>query len=73
MPPYMIFNDATLEALAAALPSNQDEFLAVRGTGETSWERFGPKILEICLMARAAGDVPRPALATRRRAPRRRR
>ncbi len=73
IPPYLILNDATVLALAAALPSSRTEYLAVRGTGETSWERFGPKILEICLMARAAGDVPRPALAVRRRAARRRR
>jgi ATP-dependent DNA helicase RecQ len=30
----------------------------VKGTGESRWERFGPKVVEICLMARAAGHEP---------------
>ncbi len=61
VPPYIIFNDATLLAIATALPINQEEFLRVKGTGESRWERFGAKIREICLVARAAGDAPAPA------------
>jgi ATP-dependent DNA helicase RecQ len=60
VPAYLIFNDATLLALAAALPIDRDEFLAVKGTGEARWERFGPKVVEVSVMARAAGDPPRP-------------
>ncbi len=69
VPPYIIFNDATLYGLAAALPSSREEFLRVKGTGEAKWERFGPKIAQICVMARAAGDVAHPVAvaATRRR------
>jgi ATP-dependent DNA helicase RecQ len=68
LPSYLIFNDATMYALAAALPINRDEFLNVRGAGDATWERFGPKILEICLMARAAGHQPQAvAVAARRR------
>jgi len=58
IPPFIIFNDATLLGLAAALPTDRDTFLAVKGTGESRWERFGPKVVEICLMARAAGHEP---------------
>ncbi|WP_224249717.1 RecQ family ATP-dependent DNA helicase [Hyalangium gracile] len=58
IPPFMIFNDSTLLGLAAALPTDRDSFLAVKGTGESRWERFGPKVVEICLMARAAGHEP---------------
>ena len=61
VPPFIIFNDATLYALAAALPTTKDEFLAVKGTGESRWERFGPRIAQICVMARASGDVPQVA------------
>ena len=61
VPPFIIFNDATLFALAAALPASRDEFMRVKGTGESRWERFGPKILQICVMARANGDVPQVA------------
>jgi len=55
VPPFIVFNDKTLRALATALPATREDFLAVKGTGPTSWERFGPKVVEICLLARAAG------------------
>jgi ATP-dependent DNA helicase RecQ len=60
VPPFIIFNDETLRGLAAALPIDRESFLAVKGTGESRWERFGPKVVEICLMARAAGHQPVP-------------
>jgi ATP-dependent DNA helicase RecQ len=60
VPPFIIFNDETLRGLAAALPIDRDTFLTVKGTGESRWERFGPKVVEICLMARAAGHQPIP-------------
>ncbi|MDP3232533.1 MAG: ATP-dependent DNA helicase RecQ [Myxococcales bacterium] len=60
VPPFIIFNDATLYGLAAALPTTKPEFLRIKGTGEAKWERFGAKITQICLMARAAGDVAQP-------------
>jgi ATP-dependent DNA helicase RecQ len=63
VPPFIIFNDATLFALAAALPTSREEFLEVKGTGEARWERFGPRVCEICLLARAAGDEPQRAQA----------
>ncbi len=66
IPPFIIFNDATLLGLAAALPTDRDSFLAVKGTGESRWERFGPKVVEICLMARAAGHEPVVAAETPR-------
>jgi ATP-dependent DNA helicase RecQ len=49
VPPFILFNDKTLRALATALPRTREDFLAVKGTGPSSWERFGPKVLEICL------------------------
>jgi ATP-dependent DNA helicase RecQ len=58
IPPYIIFPDKTLIALSSALPTDRRGFLAVKGTGESRWTRFGPKVVEICLMARAAGDTP---------------
>jgi ATP-dependent DNA helicase RecQ len=68
VPPFIIFNDATLYALAAALPTSRAEFLRVKGTGESRWERFGPMVTKVCLMARASGDVPQAdAHATRKR------
>lgn len=66
VPPFIVFNDATLYALAAALPTTKEDFMRVKGTGEARWERFGPRIVQICLMARAAGDAPQPVAAGRR-------
>ncbi len=66
-PPFMVFHDETLRGLAAALPIEREAFLAVKGTGEARWERFGPKVVEICLMARAAGHEPVAGGPTRAR------
>jgi ATP-dependent DNA helicase RecQ len=63
VPPFIIFNDATLYGLAASLPTTKSEFVRVKGTGEAKWERFGAKITQICLMAKAAGDVSHPLAA----------
>jgi len=71
VPPFIIFNDATLYALAAALPTTRDEFLRVKGTGESRWERFGPQVAKICLMARASGDAPQLVPAAPRKRSRR--
>jgi ATP-dependent DNA helicase RecQ len=67
VPPFIIFNDATLYALAAALPVSREEFMNVKGTGESRWEKFGPRITQICLTARAAGHVPQVASFVPRR------
>jgi len=64
LPAFIIFNDQTLLALASALPVDRDSFLAVKGTGAARWERFGPKVVEICLLARAAEPGPRQRQAT---------
>ncbi len=58
LPPYLIFNDATLYGLAAALPVTEDEFLRVKGAGPSTWEKFGARVAEISLVARASGHVP---------------
>ncbi len=69
VPPFIIFNDATLYGIAAALPTTRDAFLAVKGTGESRWEKFGAHVSRICVTARAAGDEPQAvASAPTRRA-----
>jgi len=57
VPPFIVFNDKTLRALATALPRNREDFLAVKGTGPTQWERFGPQVVQICQLASAAGPA----------------
>ncbi|MBX5483789.1 MAG: ATP-dependent DNA helicase RecQ [Myxococcaceae bacterium] len=72
VPPYLIFSDKALLAIATALPITREEFLRIKGTGESHWERFGAKVRDVCLMARAAGHQPAPVpLKNARRARRR--
>lgn len=69
VPAFIILNDASLFALAASLPTTRAEFMAVKGMGESRWERFGSRITQICLMARAAGHqnvAPSPRRSTHR-------
>jgi ATP-dependent DNA helicase RecQ len=47
MPPYVIFHDATLAAIAAAPPSTLAELAVVNGVGETKLARYGQQILEV--------------------------
>jgi ATP-dependent DNA helicase RecQ len=63
MPAYLIFSDKTLKAFAAVLPTSREEFLTIKGTGPTRWERFGVKVTSVSAMARAAGEIPRHAEA----------
>jgi ATP-dependent DNA helicase RecQ len=55
VPPYVVFHDATLRELAAALPQDEIEFLAVRGAGPSRWQRYGERVLAITRKARARG------------------
>ena len=45
VPPYVLFNDATLRAMATARPTSREAFLLVKGVGETKADRLGPAFL----------------------------
>ncbi len=47
MPPYVIFHDATLAAIAASPPATLAELALVNGVGETKLARYGQQILEV--------------------------
>jgi ATP-dependent DNA helicase RecQ len=47
VPPYVIFHDATLQAIASAKPANESELGALSGIGEKKLERFGASILKL--------------------------
>ena len=47
VPAYVIFNDATLQAVAAARPGSQRALLTVPGIGPVKAQRFGPDLLRI--------------------------
>jgi ATP-dependent DNA helicase RecQ len=49
VPPYVVFHDATLRALAQALPTDEPTFLAVKGAGPGRWQKYGERV--VCALA----------------------
>jgi ATP-dependent DNA helicase RecQ len=47
VPPYVVFDDRTLRALAAARPASEGALLDVRGIGPAKAERYGPALLRL--------------------------
>ncbi|MCK3655595.1 ATP-dependent DNA helicase RecQ [Pasteurellaceae bacterium Macca] len=47
IPPFVVFNDATLQEMAEFLPTTDSEMLAINGVGERKLERFGPPFLQL--------------------------
>jgi ATP-dependent DNA helicase RecQ len=47
IPPYVIFHDSTLLAMATGKPANEDDMLAISGVGQVKMQRYGLDFLEI--------------------------
>jgi len=47
VPPYVVFHDSTLTAIAAARPRNLDALSTIPGIGAKKLERYGPALLEL--------------------------
>ncbi|MFN3319507.1 MAG: DNA helicase RecQ [Allorhizobium sp.] len=47
VPPYVIFPDTTLVALATERPMDDDEMLGISGIGQSKLERYGDAFLEV--------------------------
>ncbi|MBY5163118.1 ATP-dependent DNA helicase UvrD2 [Salsipaludibacter albus] len=47
MPPYIIFNDRTLKAIAAAAPTSSAELARCHGVGATKLDRYGDDVLAL--------------------------
>lgn len=45
VPAYVVFTDATLEALAEARPGDEDALLAISGIGPDKLARYGADLL----------------------------
>ena len=54
VPPYIIFNDATLRAMAQLRPRTRDEFMAVPGIGEKKYNDFAQRFA--AALAEAPGE-----------------
>ena len=63
VPPYVVFNDATLADLVASWPTTPTELLAVQGIGPTKAERHGTAILALLAdheRPEGSGTAPTP-------------
>jgi ATP-dependent DNA helicase RecQ len=47
VPPYVVFHDSTLAAIAAAQPRDLDALASIGGIGAKKLERYGPALLEL--------------------------
>jgi ATP-dependent DNA helicase RecQ len=47
VPPYVIFHDSTLRAIAEAAPEDLDELAEVSGVGVRKLERYGDDVLQV--------------------------
>ena len=47
VPPYVIFHDVTLEAMAEQQPRTREEFAALPGVGEKKLERYATTFIEV--------------------------
>ncbi len=45
--PFMIFHDSTLKEMAAAFPTNKDDFLTISGVGVKKYESHGEDFIKI--------------------------
>ncbi|MGL5419043.1 MAG: ATP-dependent DNA helicase RecQ [Plesiomonas shigelloides] len=47
IPPYVVFNDATLQEMAEQMPTTARDMLSVNGVGQRKLERFGSPFLHL--------------------------
>ena len=64
VPPYMVFGDATLKALAAQRPSRRETLLQVSGVGEKKADEFGPDLLNVLASYCQANELAMDLAAT---------
>ncbi|UNT93937.1 HRDC domain-containing protein [Allobaculum sp. Allo2] len=59
LPPYIIFSDATLMAMAREMPLSEDEFMAINGVGQIKFERYGKAFLGVIqdFLSKDAGET----------------
>ena len=51
VPPYVVFHDATLSAIAAARPSDLEGLSSIAGIGAKKLERYGEALLQVLKQA----------------------
>jgi DNA helicase II / ATP-dependent DNA helicase PcrA len=58
VPAYVVFSDATLQAIAAARPASRGELAGIPGVGAVKLDRYGAAVLELCAAAAAPPMSP---------------
>ncbi len=58
LPPYVVFNDASLMEMAERLPTSNGDFLAVNGVGQRKLEKYGEVFLGLIRDRLLAVDEP---------------
>ncbi|MFC4012188.1 ATP-dependent DNA helicase UvrD2 [Nonomuraea purpurea] len=48
IPPYVIFTDVTLQAIAERAPTTEQELLSIAGIGRVKMDRYGEAVLALC-------------------------
>ncbi|MGW0804405.1 ATP-dependent DNA helicase UvrD2 [Nonomuraea sp. NPDC002799] len=48
VPPYVIFTDVTLQAIAERAPATEQELLSIAGIGRVKMDRYGEAVLALC-------------------------
>jgi DNA helicase-2/ATP-dependent DNA helicase PcrA len=59
VPAYVVFSDATLQAIADARPVSRGELAAIPGVGAVKLDRYGAAVVQLC--ADATGPQMEPA------------
>lgn len=60
VPPYIIFSDQSLREMSAQLPSNDREFLMIRGVGQQKLEKYGQAFMAAIAAYEAAAAKAEP-------------
>jgi ATP-dependent DNA helicase RecQ len=47
VPPFVVFHDSTLLAMADAMPASRQDLLLIAGIGEKKAERYGEQFLDV--------------------------
>ncbi len=48
VPPYVVFTDVTLQAIAERAPTTEQELLSITGIGRVKIDRYGEAVLSLC-------------------------
>ncbi len=60
LPPYVIFQDPSLEAMATSYPITEEELLSIPGVGAGKAKRFGKEFLDLIRIHVEENDIIRP-------------